>query len=632
MMLPQPESCCGCPCPGEGFSEPEGSGTLGVLAIGEALGEQEKNDGLPFRPQAPAGSVLERALNRIKWAGAPVGRGRIRLSNVIACQPKGNWLDGAPWEQGAIMHCKPNLDRVVHEMRPSCLLALGGVALRTLTGLAGPRMGISMLRGFVLESTYGIPVVGTYHPSFLRRGSRGRNEETGAKTESGAGKGGMHLLPVFYHDILKSIELAQHGWEKPVTPKYQTAPSLDDAWSFYYRVRDNAGLLVTADIETVGSAAMDEEEVEEAGAIITQIQFSTAPETAIVLPWEGQYKEVARAILATENVKAGHNWWNFDAPRLRAAGVEVKGIVHDTMQMWRRYHPDLPAGLQFVAGLCGFPFPWKHLAASDPEFYGGCDADAPQRIMAALPGWMKSKGCWRSYERHVLKLNPVLERMSERGIPLNDAKRAVFGQKIDAMATELTGKIQELVPEEVKPVHSPGNSGYKRDPKDAVEGGATTHNGMPAIWAKREFDTGDVNLPQALPLDQGASVQPEQHRADQDLYPLPRPPHADRAPQREGDDLEAGAKEARETHRGRVLQAGGREPGVDEAEGDLRRRVRTGRRWQGSLAVRPRDRHRAVDQPSAERPELLLGRHGNPDPRGLGAVRRSPERDRGGSI
>ena len=122
---------------------------------------------------------------------------------------------------------------------------------------------------------------------------------------------------------------------------------------------------MAADIETIESTGIDEDELDSAGTIITQIQFSTAPGTGIVLPWEGKYKEVARAILATSNPKAGHNWWRFDAPRLRAAGYEVNGVVHDTLQMWKRYHPDLPAGLQFVASLCGFPFPWKHLAASD---------------------------------------------------------------------------------------------------------------------------------------------------------------------------------------------------------------------------------------------------------------------------
>jgi hypothetical protein len=245
----------------------------------------------------------------------------------------------------------------------------------------------------------------------------------------------------------------------------------------------------------VESSGVDEEDLDEAGSLITQIQFSTAPNTGIVLPWEGKYKDVARAILATTNTKAGHNWWKFDAPRLRAAGYEIHGVVHDTLQMWRRYHPDLPAGLQFVAGLCGFPFPWKHLAISDSGFYGGCDVDAPQRIMAVLPDWMKQKGCWRSYEQHVLGLDPILVHMSERGMPINEPKRSEFGSKVDLLAQELTAKVQSLVPDQVKPTHSPAGTGYKKDPKDAVENGSTTHGGAPAVWATREFVDDSVATP-----------------------------------------------------------------------------------------------------------------------------------------
>ena len=83
-MLPKPASCDGCPCPGEGFSRPEGRGTLGVLIVGEALGE---HDGLPFRPNAPAGSVLERALNRVKWAGAPIGRALSQRTSFMCSIP-----------------------------------------------------------------------------------------------------------------------------------------------------------------------------------------------------------------------------------------------------------------------------------------------------------------------------------------------------------------------------------------------------------------------------------------------------------------------------------------------------------------------------------------------------------------
>ena len=44
-----------------GFSQTEGTGSNGVLVVGEALGGEEARDGLPFRPKAAAGSKLEEA-------------------------------------------------------------------------------------------------------------------------------------------------------------------------------------------------------------------------------------------------------------------------------------------------------------------------------------------------------------------------------------------------------------------------------------------------------------------------------------------------------------------------------------------------------------------------------------------
>lgn len=44
---------------GDKLAVPEGSGSSGVMLFGEALGEHEEKDQLPFRPYAQAGSLLE---------------------------------------------------------------------------------------------------------------------------------------------------------------------------------------------------------------------------------------------------------------------------------------------------------------------------------------------------------------------------------------------------------------------------------------------------------------------------------------------------------------------------------------------------------------------------------------------
>ena len=134
------------------------------------------------------------------------------------------------------------------------------------------------------------------------------------------------------------------------------------------------------------------------------------------------------------------------------------------MEMWQRLQPDLPAGLQFVASFFHFPFAWKHLAAAQPEFYGCCDVDAAQYLVQALPEALKARGAWRSYERHVLEFDPILVRMCERGIPVNDARRRQFGEELEAKGQQIEGEIQGLVPDGVRDVHPP--KGYKKQPKD----------------------------------------------------------------------------------------------------------------------------------------------------------------------
>jgi uracil-DNA glycosylase family 4 len=138
-----------------GFVRAEGIGSLGVLIIGEAGGKSERKDGLPFRFYAQAGSQLETIT---KLAGFQ--RSQFRIANVVNCQPPNDYLSGASYELGAIEHCRVHREKVIQEMKPKCILALGEIAFRTLTGLCGPKQTISYMRGYVMESLYGIPLVG----------------------------------------------------------------------------------------------------------------------------------------------------------------------------------------------------------------------------------------------------------------------------------------------------------------------------------------------------------------------------------------------------------------------------------------------------------------------------------------
>jgi uracil-DNA glycosylase family 4 len=503
-MLSKPVECRGCDLVqlGTGFGMEEGTGALGVYILGEALGEQEAREGLPFRPGAPAGSVLERAIKRTGF-----DRQQFRIGNVVNCQPPQDKLNGAKYELGAIDHCKRHWETRLRKFAPKSIFALGNIPLRSLTGMTGKKRTISALRGYVLESPYGL-VVPSLHPAFIRRGKPG-------------------YIGLFMFDLMRAVGIAKNGFTAEKVD-YTIRPSQDQAEAFLRHVLDNPNLLVTYDIETRESFGQEEDELEwehteepedtgeaweargevltKLGTTMTQIQFSTKIGTGIVFPAIDPYMSIAKQIMATENPKAGHNAWRFDNPILRAKyGWKIGGVNHDTRWAFHHIQPDLPANLQTVASIYGMPFPWKHLSDSEPEFYGAADVDAPQRIMAKVIDDMKKRGVYRGYEEHIRKFDRVLVNMSARGIAQDPVRKEAFRGELNELIKASNIGIQARVPADVCSVHP--KEGYKKAPKEAVEGAATEHQGKPAIWAIRKFPVLDDQLNETL-VDKWVKILP----------------------------------------------------------------------------------------------------------------------------
>jgi uracil-DNA glycosylase family 4 len=457
-MLQRPVECRDCALDhlATGFSRPDGLGTLGVDMVGEALGEAEARDGLPFRNYAQAGSLLERVIRMCGF-----DRQQFRIWNIIQCRPPRDFLANAPWELGAVNHCAVHRDRIVQEARPKTILALGSIPLQYLTGHAGKSRGVTYLRGYVMPSLDwgGIPTIASFHPSFIQRGKKS-------------------FINVLAHDLRKAVAIAQGKFtDYCLNPdldasnfvSYITKPSPDDARSYLQRAKDNQGAFMAFDIETGNSMFVDEDaddevEMEVTAGQITQIQFSLGVGEAIAMPWVEPFRSIAIEMLGLPHIKAAHNGWRFDLPVLKREHVEVKGIVHDTRWMWHHLQPDLPAHLQFVGSFYGMPFPWKHLASYDETFYGCADADVLSRIMATLPQQMESKGIWSGYARQVKGLEPCLINLTRRGIPVDNEIRNEFGKRLQKEKEVVKAALQPLWPPELVRLHPP--KGYVRPPKD----------------------------------------------------------------------------------------------------------------------------------------------------------------------
>jgi uracil-DNA glycosylase family 4 len=471
-MRSKPSSCATCPCHSHGtdFSRISGTGSLGVMIVAEASGEVEAREQRPLVEYAPAGSLLERSFRRMG-----LDRNQFSLTNTLRCRPRNNWLAGAPWEFSALNHCRPNLDAAIHERRPKAILALGDTALRELTGETGESRGISHLNGYVLPGPDRIPTIATYHPAFIRRGKAA-------------------YQGIFARHLKRAVDVAagrdrEWMWDIDAEQKetygqlnYSLHPSLDEARAYAGRLKGNRGLVVSYDIETYESASLDEDARDGfADTQIRLVQFSTGRGEGIALPWEGEYRVIANQILSSSNTKCGHNLWLFDNRILEATAareglsLHIGGPIHDTLQMFHHWQPDLPAHLQFCAQFVQFPFPWKHLAATDLEFYGCVDVDATLRLYTFLDAALQREGiydspydadgsCVGGYVGQVQQVRPILAGMERRGLPVDDAMRLGLDGEFDLAQQELLSTLDSRFPDEARSIHP--KEGYKKTPKD----------------------------------------------------------------------------------------------------------------------------------------------------------------------
>lgn len=387
----QPPSDCPIPNARGYQAAPEGTGALRTLILGEALGDSEAIDGLPFRPYAPAGSLLERAITRCGYS-----REQFAVWNVVPTQPPHNYLEGAPYEAAAVEWGRPKLEAVIRDYNIGAILALGNIPLRATTGMCGEYRSISHLQNWVLPSRWpGVAVVPALHPAFIRRGALPLFSVLmhGLKLAVAWGNGAISQRTSFFSPVLwRDFTLGPctvPDLSSPVVPSgYVCYPNESAAFEFLREVEEHPNALVAYDIETPRSTSATENDSDELeDTEILSIQFSLARGTGIFMPWREGYTEAARAILALPNPKAGANTWRFDDPLLEAHGAHLNGVRHDVRWCWKHLQPDLRAPLQLIASFYCVGQPgwtcWKQLHASHPEFYGIRDVDAIQYILSS---------------------------------------------------------------------------------------------------------------------------------------------------------------------------------------------------------------------------------------------------------
>ncbi|MDX1979185.1 MAG: uracil-DNA glycosylase [Bryobacteraceae bacterium] len=131
-----------------------------VVFVGEGPGEEEDIQGLPFVGRA--GQLLTAMIeNTAKKEGIPLQRADVYICNVVKCRPPNNRTP----QPDEMEICGQFLFRQLTVMKPKAICALGGTAAKALLGA---KEGVTKLRGN-WHKWREIPVMVTYHPSFLLR-------------------------------------------------------------------------------------------------------------------------------------------------------------------------------------------------------------------------------------------------------------------------------------------------------------------------------------------------------------------------------------------------------------------------------------------------------------------------------
>ena len=130
-----------------------------LMFVGEAPGADEDAQGEPF--VGAAGQLLTKIVQAMGLT-----RQSVYIANILKCRPDtpGQASGNRKPTPDEMKTCIPYLEAQIDLIKPKVMVALGGTATEGLLGLGG----ITKLRGN-WQTYRGIPVMPTYHPSYLLR-------------------------------------------------------------------------------------------------------------------------------------------------------------------------------------------------------------------------------------------------------------------------------------------------------------------------------------------------------------------------------------------------------------------------------------------------------------------------------
>ena len=404
-----------------------------IMIVGEAPGETEEREGLPF--VGLSGKMLDTMLRE-----AGTERAQCYITNVVDQRPPDNNFEVFYDEDGEPTKLlTANIERLRQEIlavKPNVIVCLGN---EPLSAVAGKR-GISKWRGSIIPGTLvpGTKVVGTYHPAAVGRMYEWR--------------------PVAVMDLVRAVEQSTY-------PELQLTQRTLRVGLPFEELR--------AELERLRGLGPDERisfDIETAARQVTCIAFSDRADGAVCVPfwWDGKscwpedeelrLWELVTQVLGNSAGKIVQNG-GYDLLFLRdVMSIEVNNLYMDTMLAHHAVYPEFEKGLDFLCAMyTDQPYYKDGLHAKDPMAYwryNALDACVTFEVAECLEKELREFRTDRFYFTYVHKLIHPLIEIGAHGIKIDLAKREAAIKEYMLKLIEAQVKLDATVGHPLN-VHSP---------------------------------------------------------------------------------------------------------------------------------------------------------------------------------
>lgn len=422
-----------------------------LMIVAEAPGFHEDQQGIVL--VGPSGSMT---WDMLKHAG--LQRSDTYATNVVKHRPPDNKLHLLHLIGHTVDEYIPQLWEEVKAIRPNCILALGNLALKTLTG----KSGILNYRGSILQDIYGFTkVVATIHPAALMHGE-GDTEQEGGGAFKYSSKVFMQL------DFNRAVEESRTKALILPSRVLQVARNSSDVYNFIKEERGKGRKRVGVDIETIR-------------CVPSCVGLAFHPSRAISIPlinMQGKnsfhiphsdlgdcWRQVDKLLTDPEIQIVGQNF-KFDHEKLlRPIGMKIPeaNVFGDTMLLAHTIHPELPKSLQWITSVYtrepfykdeGRDFNPIKDSVDQLYLYNCKDAAVTIESFEVMLKDLYELGLAEFFFEFVMKLHGLYMDIEKIGLKVNPEKRQALFDRYSLLEVQQELELHELLGHQLN-VNSP---------------------------------------------------------------------------------------------------------------------------------------------------------------------------------